>query len=277
MVVDETYVKVAGRWIYLYRAIDQVGQVIDVLASKRRDLATTRRFFTRALSHSQKPAEVTTDRAPAYPRVLDEQLPTACPVDVARANNRIESDHSRPKARLRPMHGPKHPRSAQTISSGHALIQNIGDLREAGSRRGPPVLYPRIVPRPAARRGDHRPGHTLSTSHRRTSGVAHHVDDQYANNPIEADHSRPKARLRPMRGLKHLRSAQIISSGHAVRAEHPPQPRRTGRRCRPPEPADGCLHRAHPGHLTARPRGLHHTPPLPNATAPDRVLTPADS
>ena len=48
---DETYVKVAGRWVYLYRAIDQYGQVIDVLVSEKRDLAATRRFFTRALDH----------------------------------------------------------------------------------------------------------------------------------------------------------------------------------------------------------------------------------
>src|ERR1700712_3297448 len=46
--VDETYVKVAGRWGYLYRAIDQYGQVIDVLLSEKRDLAATRRFFIRA-------------------------------------------------------------------------------------------------------------------------------------------------------------------------------------------------------------------------------------
>ena len=47
--VDETYVKVAGKWAYLYRAIDQHGQVIDVLLSRRRDLAAARRFLTRAL------------------------------------------------------------------------------------------------------------------------------------------------------------------------------------------------------------------------------------
>ncbi len=48
---DETYVKVAGRWTYFYRAIDQFGQVIDVLASEKRDPAAARRFFTLALSH----------------------------------------------------------------------------------------------------------------------------------------------------------------------------------------------------------------------------------
>jgi IS6 family transposase len=44
--VDETYVKVAGDWAYLYRAIDQYSQVVDVLVSEKRDLATTRRFFS---------------------------------------------------------------------------------------------------------------------------------------------------------------------------------------------------------------------------------------
>ncbi len=75
--MDETYVKVAGRWVYLYRAIDQFGQVIDVQVSTKRDCAATRRFFTRALKHGSRPSEVSTDRAPAYPRVLDELLPSA--------------------------------------------------------------------------------------------------------------------------------------------------------------------------------------------------------
>jgi IS6 family transposase len=66
--VDETYVKIAGRWAYLYRAIDQFGQVIDVFVSERRDLAATRQFFTQALDHSPRPTEVSTDRAPTYPQ-----------------------------------------------------------------------------------------------------------------------------------------------------------------------------------------------------------------
>ncbi len=74
--VDETYVKVAGRRTYLYRAVDQHGQVIDVLASTRRDQAAARTFFTQALSHGRRPVEVTTDKPPVYPRVLDEPLPS---------------------------------------------------------------------------------------------------------------------------------------------------------------------------------------------------------
>jgi transposase, IS6 family len=57
-------VKVSGQWAYLYRAVDQHGQVIDVLLSIRRDLAAVRRFFTRAMRAGAIPAEVTTDRAP---------------------------------------------------------------------------------------------------------------------------------------------------------------------------------------------------------------------
>jgi transposase-like protein len=72
---DETYVKVAGRWVYLYRAIDQYGQVIDVLVSEKRDLAATRRFFTRALDHGIHPSAVTTDKAPAYPRCSTSWCP----------------------------------------------------------------------------------------------------------------------------------------------------------------------------------------------------------
>jgi transposase-like protein len=123
--VDETYVKVAGRWVYLHRAIDQHGQVIDVLVSEKRDLAATRRFLTRALEHGLHPTEVTTDRAPAYPRVLDELTPAARHLTEQYANNPIEADHGRLKARLRPMRGLKRLRSARVISTGHAFVQNL--------------------------------------------------------------------------------------------------------------------------------------------------------
>jgi transposase-like protein len=61
-----------------------------------------RRFFTRALNHSPRPAEVTTDRAPAYPRVLDELLPSACHFTKQYANDPVEADHGRLKSRLNP-------------------------------------------------------------------------------------------------------------------------------------------------------------------------------
>ena len=123
--VDETYVKVADRWTYLYRAVDQYGQVIDVLVSRRRDEAAARAFFARALQLGPAPVEVTTDRAPVYPPVVDEAAPTARHVTERHANNAIEADHGRLKARLRPMRGVKRLASARTIAAGHAFVQNL--------------------------------------------------------------------------------------------------------------------------------------------------------
>jgi transposase-like protein len=70
-------VKVFGQWRYLYRAVDQFGQVVDVLVSPKRDKTAARRFFTRALAAATSPTEVTTDRAPAYPRIVEDMLPDA--------------------------------------------------------------------------------------------------------------------------------------------------------------------------------------------------------
>jgi transposase-like protein len=123
--VDETYVKVAGRWTYLYRAVDQRGQVIDVLASTRRDAQAAQGFFTRAMTRGTVPVEVTTDRAPVFPRVIEELAAGARHLTEQYANNVIEADHGRLKARLRPMRGLKRLRSAQTVATGHAFVQNL--------------------------------------------------------------------------------------------------------------------------------------------------------
>ena len=84
-----------------------------------------RRFFTRALRAGTVPAEVTTDRAPAYPRVLDELVPSALHTVERHANNPVEADHGRLKARLRPMRGLKRHRSARILAAGHAFVQNL--------------------------------------------------------------------------------------------------------------------------------------------------------
>src|ERR1700680_2889926 len=63
--VDETYVKVSGRWRYVYRAVDQYGQIIDVYLSAKRDIRAARRFFATAMDTHGEPTEIVTDRAPA--------------------------------------------------------------------------------------------------------------------------------------------------------------------------------------------------------------------
>jgi transposase-like protein len=124
--VDETYVKVAGQWRYVYRAIDQFGQVIDVFVASRRDLRAARRFFEQAIGATKRtPVEVVTDRAPMYPAVLDELLPAAWHRTDQYANNRVEADHGRLKSRLRPMRGLKQDHSARVVIAGHGFVQNL--------------------------------------------------------------------------------------------------------------------------------------------------------
>ena len=86
--VDETYVKVAGQWRYVYRAIDQFGQVIDVFVSPRRDTAAARRFLEQAIGTTKvPPVEVVTDRAATYPMVLEGLLPALWHRTEQYANN----------------------------------------------------------------------------------------------------------------------------------------------------------------------------------------------
>ena len=140
--VDETYVKVAGRWRYVHRAIDQFDQVIDVFMSTHRDVKAARRFFQRAIGTTKAtPVQVVTDRAPIYPLVLEELLPAAWHCTEQYANNRIEADHGRVKAWLRSMRGLKQDRNAGVMIAGHAFVQNL--------RRG---HYELAVEEPANRR-----------------------------------------------------------------------------------------------------------------------------
>jgi transposase-like protein len=140
--VDETYVKVAGQWRYVYRAIDQFGQVVDVFVSRRRDTTAACRFFKQAIGTTKvTPVEVVTDHAPVYPAVLEAVAPAAWHRTNQYANNRVEADHGRLKARLGSMRGLKQDRSARIVIAGHAFLQNL--------RRG---CYELAVEEPPSRR-----------------------------------------------------------------------------------------------------------------------------
>jgi IS6 family transposase len=123
--VDETYVKVSGRWRYVYRAVDQCGQLIDVYVSPRRNLLAARRFFAAAVGVHGEPAEVVTDLAAPLERAIEELVPSAFHNTGLHANNRIECDHGRLKARLRPMRGLKRDQTASVVIRGHAFMQNL--------------------------------------------------------------------------------------------------------------------------------------------------------
>ena len=124
--IDETYVKVAGVWRYVYRAVDQYGQVIDVFVSLKRDTKAAHRFFTTSIRSHGVPTVVTTDRSAALARAIIELVPAGAHHDTTQySNNRIEAHPGRLKARLRPMRGLKRDRTASVVIRGHAFIQNL--------------------------------------------------------------------------------------------------------------------------------------------------------
>jgi transposase-like protein len=105
--VDETYIKVKGKWCYLYRATDREGNLVDSLLSATRDMDAAQRFFRSALSViNQAPIEVTTDGHDSYPRAIRETLGTQANHRCnAYLNRRIEQDHRGIKQRYYPMLG----------------------------------------------------------------------------------------------------------------------------------------------------------------------------
>jgi transposase-like protein len=133
--------------------IDQLGQVVDVLVSRRRDANAVRRFFKQAISETKvTPVEVTTDQAPVYPAVLGELVPAGWHPTDRYANNRVECDHGRLKARLRPMRGLKQDRSARGVgATQQSRPPGSGRARAAHPGCGRAVsVRERVVPQRAA-------------------------------------------------------------------------------------------------------------------------------
>jgi transposase-like protein len=101
--VDETYLKIKGRWVYLYRAVDKADRAVDFLLSKRRDIAAAKRFFSRAVSNNGTPRVITLDGYAASHRAVAKlkeagTLPRRVRVRSCKyLNNVIEQDHRRIK------------------------------------------------------------------------------------------------------------------------------------------------------------------------------------
>ncbi len=124
--VDETYIKVGKRWHYLYRAIDEHGQIVDVYLSDRRTTAAAQVFFDGAIQTSKvAPTRITTDKAKCYPPALRTVVPAAEHRASKYLNNTLERDLQHLKGRVRPMRHFKAFGSASTFCQGHALIRNL--------------------------------------------------------------------------------------------------------------------------------------------------------
>ncbi len=103
----ETYLKIAGKWHYLYRAIDREGNLIDSMLSEIRDMEAAKRFFKGAKEVTGcKPQRVTTDGHNSYPRAIRSILGRKVQHRTSRyLNNRMEQDHRGIKQRYYPMRG----------------------------------------------------------------------------------------------------------------------------------------------------------------------------
>ena len=128
--VDETYTRLNGKWTYVYRAIDQDGQVVDAYFSKRRNANAAEGFFRRCIDETGvMPTRVTTDKAKCYPPALRAVLPDAEHRTSKYLNNGIERDHGHLKQRLYAMRGFGYPlgveASADVVVRGHALVRNL--------------------------------------------------------------------------------------------------------------------------------------------------------
>ncbi len=129
--VDETYIKVQGRWCYVYRAIDRSGALVDVLFSERRDMKAARASFRSAKAVTGMiPDRVTTDGHDSYPRAIRTELGKRVRHRTSRyLNNRLEQDHRGIKGRYRPMRGFKCPRSASRFCRAYDELGNFFRLR----------------------------------------------------------------------------------------------------------------------------------------------------
>jgi IS6 family transposase len=140
--VDETYVKVRGKWTYLYRALDKLGNTIDFYLSPTRNAKAAKRFLSKALNglkYWEKPTVINTDKAPTYAIAISElKTEGKCPEktvhrQVKYLNNVVEADHGKLKLLIRPVRGFK------TLKTAYATIMGFEVMRAL--RKGQAAIF----------------------------------------------------------------------------------------------------------------------------------------
>ena len=127
--IDEVFVKIRGKRRYLWRAVDQDGEVVDVFLQTRRDGKAAKRFFKRLLKkHRSEPRKIVTDKLASYGIAHRELIPDAIHDTSRYANNRAEVFHQPTRVRERGMRRFKSPRQAQRFLDVHAAIHNLINL-----------------------------------------------------------------------------------------------------------------------------------------------------
>ena len=127
--IDEVFVKINGKQHYLWRAVDQDGDVVDVYLQAKRDGAAAKRFFNRLLkSHGGEPRKIVTDKLRSYGVAHRELIPCTIHSTQQYENNRAEQSHEPTRMRERGMRRFKSMHQAQRFVTAHAAVQNLFNL-----------------------------------------------------------------------------------------------------------------------------------------------------
>ena len=127
--IDEVFVKIDGKQHYLWRAVDQDGEIVDVFLQRRRDGKAAKRFFKRLLkSHRMEPRKIVTDKLRSYGVAHRELIPESIHDTSKYANNRVELSHQPTRVRERIMRRFKSMQQAQRFLTVHAAVYNLFNL-----------------------------------------------------------------------------------------------------------------------------------------------------
>ena len=127
-------IQINGKQHYLWRAVDQDGEVVDVYLQAKRDGTAAKRFFKRLIcSHGTEPRKIVTDKLRSYPVAQREMMPSIIHSTQQYENNRAEQSHESTRVRERGMRGPasrrfKSMRQAQGFLGAHAAVSNLFNL-----------------------------------------------------------------------------------------------------------------------------------------------------
>jgi putative transposase len=127
--IDEVFIKINGKQHYLWRAVDQDGEIVDVYLQSKRDGATAKRFFRRLLrSNAGEPRKIVTDKLRSYGIAHRELIPDTIHISDRYANNRAEQSHEPTRVRERGMRRFKSIAQAQKFVTTHASVSNLFNL-----------------------------------------------------------------------------------------------------------------------------------------------------
>ena len=145
--MDETYVKIKGKWVYLYRADDSEGNTVDFLLRAKRDKAAACAFFRKAIKNNGRPTKVNIDKSGSNTSALEalnkwvEKKRRIAIRQIKYLNNIIEQDHRFIKKRIKPMLGFKSFRSAKNTLAGIESVRMIQKVQVHGFNESKSTFY----------------------------------------------------------------------------------------------------------------------------------------